>query len=198
MTALDTAFTGAVFVGRRCNPYGAETSGPKRILGGLHGPDSARIDTSEVPGLPPNVIQGEWTCPNMAQVTVRMVCRCQHTGQKMELCSVHDEVYFHSEMVAGQIRRVKAIRTVHGHYEEISRRQAGACPRCLFPGRFAELYKAKYAWEQELSMVNEMGGWYSDRGNYVRQKIEDIREEFDRGNASGEIHRCPLTLVPVS
>jgi hypothetical protein len=195
---LDTAFTGAVFVGRRCDPYGSESGGPKRILGGLHGPNSARVDTEDVPGLPQSVVEGEWTCPNMAQVTVRMICRCEHQGQRMELCSWHDEVYFHSEMVAGQIRRVKAIRKVHGHYEEIGRRQAGACPRCLFPGRFAELYKAQYAWQQDLAMLRDRGLWYSERAHYVRGKVEEIAAEFDRGNASGEIHRCPLRLVPVS
>jgi hypothetical protein len=193
-------FAAAAFVGRRCNPYGAESGGPRRILGGLHGPNSARIDTDEVPGLPQNVIEGEWNCPNLAQVTVRMICACQHQGQRMELCSWHDETYWHGELVAGKVRRVKAVRRVHGHYEEIGRRQAGACPRCLFPGRFAELYKAQFAWQQELSMLADAGplGWHSERADYVRGKVEEIREEFDRGNASGEIHRCPLKLVPVS
>jgi hypothetical protein len=201
MTAEAIQFGSAALVGRRCNPYGAESGGPKRILGGLHGPASARVDTDEVPGLPQSVIEGEWTCPNLAQVTVRMVCEHGHRGQRMELCSWHEEPYFHSEMVAGKLRRVKAVRQVRGHYEEIGRRQAGACPRCLFPGRFAELYKAQFAWQQELAYITEAGGpqaWYSDRAEYIRSKIEDITVEFDAGNRSGEIHRCPLKLTAVS
>lgn len=189
------------FIGRRCNPYGAETGGPKRVLGGLHGPASARIDTDEIPGLPQAVIEGEHTCPNLAQVTVRMTCRCGHEGARMELCSWHDEEYWHGEYVAGKIRRVKDVRKVHGHYEEISRRQAGACPRCLFPGQYAEWYKALFAWQQELAYITETQGprgWYSSRAGYVRQKIEDICATFDAGNGSGEIHRCPMRLVPVS
>jgi hypothetical protein len=191
-------FSAAAFIGRRCNPYGAETGGPKRILGGLHGPDSARVDTDDVPGLPDAIIQGEWVCKNLAQVTVRMTCRCGHLGAQMELCSWHDEPHFHGEYIAGKIRQVKDIRKVHGHYEEISRRQAGACPRCLYPGGYAEWYKALFAWQQELAMLRDTGRWYTSRGNYVRQKIEDIVSEFDKGNADGTIHRCPMTLVPVS
>jgi hypothetical protein len=197
---LDAAipFSAAAFIGRRCNPYGAETGGPKRVLGGLHGPGSARVDTDEVPGLPQAVIEGEWVCKNLAQVTVRMTCGCGHTGAEMELCSWHDEPYFHGEYVAGKIRQVKDVRKVHGHFEEISRRQAGACPRCLYPGGYAEWYKALFAWQQELAMLRDTRQWYTSRGNYVRQKIEDICAEFDAGNADGTIHRCPMRLVPVS
>jgi hypothetical protein len=116
----------------------------------------------------------------------------------MELCSWHDEPYFHGEYVAGKIRQVKDVRKVHGHFEEISRRQAGACPRCLYPGGYAEWYKALFAWQQELAMLRDTRQWYTSRGNYVRQKIEDICAEFDAGNADGTIHRCPMRLVPVS
>ena len=191
-------FTAAAFIGRRCDPYGAESGGPKRIMGGLHGPDSAKLVSADTPGLPEAVQQGEWVCKNMAQVTVRMVCACGHQGATMELCSWHDEPYYHGEMVAGTIRRVKDIRRVRGHYEEISRRQAGACPRCAYPGIFAGEYKAMFAWQQELAMLRDTGQWYSARAEYARGKIELICQAFDAGNASGRVHRCPMRLVPVS
>jgi hypothetical protein len=190
--------TAAPLVGRRCNPYGAETGGPKRVFGGLHGPASAAIEASEVPGLPVSVTQGEWTCPNLAQVRVRMVCRCGHKGEVMELCSVHDETNWRAEYVAGTFRRIPETVRVRGHYEEISRRQSGACIRCLFPGAYAEWYKSLFAWQQELAYLREAGMWYHPRAVSVRQKIEDIVAQFDQGNADGTIHRCPMTLVPVS
>lgn len=182
----------------RCDPYGAESGGPRRVMGGLHGPNSARIDTDDVPGLPQAVIEGEWACHQPAVIRVRMTCACGHAGQVMQLCSWHDEDTYTSEMVAGTLRRVKGTAKVRGHYEEISRRQAGACIRCLFPGRYAADYKTLFSWQNELAMLRETGQWYSARGNAVRQKIEDIVADFDQGNADGTIHRCPMTLIPVS
>ena len=189
---------GAVLIGGRCDPYGAESGGPRRVMGGLHGPNSARIDTDDVPGLPDAVKQGEWACANRAEVRVRMVCRCQHVGEVMQLCSWHDEESWGGEYVAGRIRPVKTVRRVHGHYEEISRRQAGACIRCLFPGQYAAYYKEMFAWQQELAFLRDAGMWYTGRAASVRQKIEDIVSTFDQGNSDGTIHRCPMTLVPVS
>lgn len=189
---------GATLIGQRCNPYGAETGGPRRVMGGLHGPASARVDTDDVPGLPQSVVEGEWTCKYPAQVRVRMTCACGHTGAVMPLCSWHDEDTYASELVAGVIRRVKTVTRTRGHFEEISRRQAGACIRCLFPGRYAADYKAMFSWQQELAMLRDAGLWYSDRARSARQKLEDIVSEFDAGNADGTIHRCPMTLIPVS
>ena len=189
---------GATLVGQRCNPYGAETGGPRRVMGGLHGPASARVDTADVPGLPQAVIEGEWACKYPAEVRVRMVCRCGHTGAIMPLCSWHDETTLSGEYVAGKIRQISTVKRVHGHFEEISRRQAGACIRCLFPGRYAADYKELFAWQNELGMLRELGLWYEARAVSVRQKIEDIVAEFDRGNADGTIHRCPMQLIQVS
>jgi hypothetical protein len=187
----------AVLLGR-CNPYGAETGGPRHVMGGLHGPASAVLPDEAVPGLPANVAAGEWVCRNQAVVRVRMVCRCSHAGSVMELCSWHDEETGHGEIVAGTYRWVKDIMRRPGHYEEISRRQSGACIRCLYPGEYAAWYHSLFAWQNELAMLRETGGWYSHRAAAVRQKIEDIVKTFDAGNADGTIHRCPMTLVPVS
>ena len=194
---MTTALHTGILLGR-CDPYGAESGGPRRVMAGLHGPNSARIDTADVPALPQAVIEGEWACRNPAEVRVRMTCRCGHTGAVMDLCSWHDEITLHAEVVAGKIRQVKSVHRAHGHYEEISRRQAGACIRCLFPGRYAADYTAMFAWQQELAMLRDAGQWYGARAVSVRQKLEDIVADFDAGNADGTIHRCPMTLIPVS
>ena len=179
----------------RCNPYGAETGGPQRVMGGLHGPGSAATPDET---LPVNIQQGEWLCPQQAQVRVFMECRCGHRGRVMALCSWHDEYTVHAEMVGSTTRKVRELVRVRGHYEEIQRRQAGACTRCLYPGRYAADYKTIEAWQGELAYLRDMGAWYSARAETVRGKIEDMVKQFDLGNASGEIHRCPMRLVPVS
>lgn len=179
----------------RCDPYGAESGGPRHVMGGLHGPGSARTPDDT---LPLNVQQGEWLCPQQAQVRVRMTCRCGHTGRVMALCSWHDEITQTAEIVAGQVRQVRGLVRVRGHYEEIQRRQAGACIRCLYPGRFAADYKSIEAWQGELAYLRDLGLWWSPQAVRARQKIEDIVAGFDEGNRTGEIHRCPMRLVPVS
>jgi len=179
----------------RCNPYGAETGGPRMVMGGLHGPGSAAT-----PGLdlPDNVAQGEWACQQQAQVRVRMECRCGHRGRVMALCSWHDEIVERGDFVAGVARKITEVVHVRGHYEEIQRRQAGACLRCMYPGRYAADYKAIEAWQGELAYLRDIGAWYSAQGRSVRSKIEDLVAGFDEGNQTGQIHRCPMRLVPVS
>jgi len=179
----------------RCNPYGAETGGPRRIMGGLHGPGSARTPDMN---LPDNVAQGEWLCPQQAQVRAYLECRCGHRGQPMPLCSWHDEIIEHGDLVGGTYRRVRDVVRVRGHYEEIQRRQAGACVRCLYPGRYAADYKSIEAWQGELAWLRDTGAWYTARAASVRQKIEDLVAGFDEGNATGQIHRCPMRLIAVS
>lgn len=186
---------GGTLIGGRCNPYGAETGGPRRILGGLHGPASA-----ESPGmsLPASVEQGEWPCQQRAQVRCRMICRCGHKGQIMELCSWHDEDNYRGEFVAGTFRQVRETVRQRGHFEEIQRRQADLCPRCAFPGEYAALYKEFHEWGNTLAMINAAGGWRSRRAVAVRAYLENIGAKFDEGRAAGIIHNCPLTLTPVS
>jgi hypothetical protein len=168
-------------------------------MGGLYGPGSAATPGMD---LPDNVAQGEWLCPQQAQVRVYMICRCQHRGRVMNLCSWHDEISEHAEMHAGTTRRVSSVIRVRGHYEEIQRRQAGACVRCMYPAQggrdFAAAHKAIEAWQGELAYLRDMNAWYSAQARRARQKIEDIVATFDEGIAQGVIHRCPMRLVAVS
>jgi hypothetical protein len=169
-------------------------------MGGLHGPASARLESEDLPGIPESVMQGEWKCLQPAVVRVRMTCLCGHQGKVMQLCSWHDEVTHHGEMVAGVMRRVSSVTRVMGHYEMITRRQSGACIRCLYPGQYAEYYKALFRHQQELALLRDSGQWHSPRAARKRQVIEDIVAQFDAGQAAagGPIHKCPMTLVPVS
>jgi hypothetical protein len=183
----------------RCNPYGAETGGPQRVMAGLYGARSAATPDDT---LPLNVQQGEWLCPQQAQVRVKMTCRCGHAGRIMPLCSWHDEITEHGEMVAGTIRKVAGVIRVRGHFEEIQRRQAGACVRCMYPasgGRdFAAAHKTIEAYQGELAYLHDLGAWYSAQARNARQKIEDIVASFDEGIARGIIHRCPMRLIAIS
>lgn len=179
----------------RCDPYGAETGGPRHVLGGLHGPRSAETPGA---GLPDNVAQGEWLCTQPAAVRVMMTCRCGHYGKVMPLCSWHDEKVWSTEIVAGKPRRISRTVKVHGHYEEITKRMAGACPRCLYPKMHAEDHHSLLAWQEELAFLRDTRRERSPRADEVRGKIEEICARFDDGNRSGAIHRCPMTLIPVS
>src|ERR1700735_5043990 len=60
----------------RCNPFGHETGGPKRLLGGMYGPE--------------NEGPQKWFCEQPATHRVRMVCVVfGHTGEPMDLCAQH-------------------------------------------------------------------------------------------------------------
>lgn len=187
--------TAATLIQGRCNPYGAETGGPKRVLGGLHGPASART-----PGmnLPDSIEQGEWPCKNRAAIRCRAICRCSHQGQVMQLCSWHDEPGGHTEIVAGVTRWVSETVRVRGHYEEFTRRQAGLCPRCAWPPPYAELHREIGQWQAEMYQLFTAGLWKSPRARVLKTQVIDAGLLMDAARKQGIIHQCPLTLVPVS
>jgi hypothetical protein len=168
----------------RCNPYGAESGGPRRLMGGLYGGKSART-----PGmfLPQNVEEGEWSCPQPAAVRVRMTCPVGHVGQIMELCSWHDETVFSGEYFQGQFRQITHTIRSKGHLEMIQERQAGVCPRCCYPNS-----KNLYPLSQDPRL------WYGTLAASLRQRREDIGRMFDEANQRGIIKKNPLQLVAVS
>ncbi len=194
MTAQVTERGGTLLLGR-CNPYGAESGGPRHLLGGLYGPGSARTDGMH---LPDNVAQGEWTCDQPAQVRCRMHCACGHKGQVMQLCSWHNETTYHGEMVAGVLRQVQSTIRIRGHYEEIQRRQAGLCPPCAWPAPYAGLQKEIQAWQAQLTAYWQAQQWRHPDAQRLRQHIEDAGTMMDEARAAGIIHNCPLTLKAVS
>jgi hypothetical protein len=179
----------------RCNPYGAESGGPKRLLGGMYGPNSARTEGMH---LPSNVEQGEWACTRRADVRCRMMCEHGHKGQVMELCSWHDDKVYGGEMVAGVLRQVSRTERTRGHFEEIQRRQSGSCPACLFPPPYAELAREVMAWQQQLVPFWQANMWRSPEAQSLRTRIDDAGQLMDLARAAGIIHNCPMKLVPVS
>lgn len=191
---------------RRCNPYGAETGGPARLLGGLYRGASAATPDMD---LPDNVAQGEWRCEWPAQVRVRMTCAHGHRGQPMDLCSWHDEDTWQADYVAGTFRQVKSTVRVRGHFEEIQRRQAGFCPPCGWPdsrssGNHVDYAALQKEWEgigQSLSALfygGDRRAWYSPLSKGLQQRRDDIGAMFEEARALGIVHNCPLRLVPVS
>lgn len=195
MSSLLTAAAAPGVVLGRCNVYGAETGGPKHVLGGMYGPGSARTPGMQ---LPDNVAQGEWVCERRADVRVRMVCVCGHRGQVMELCSWGEDRVYHGEVVAGVTRQVSEMVRVRGHLQEVQRRQSGSCPACLFPSPYAELAKEIQAWQAQMSQLNAVGLWRTPQAQALRTRVEDACQMMDLARAAGIIHNCPLTLVPVS
>jgi hypothetical protein len=68
--------TGAAVLTKRCNPYGNATdAGPRRLLGGVYGP--------EYEG------RYKWGCQNPATIRARAACEYGHRGQPMDLCVPH-------------------------------------------------------------------------------------------------------------
>jgi hypothetical protein len=66
----------ANFAHTRCNPYGHETGGPKRLLGGMYGPDHEG--------------RQKWFCEQPATRRVIMICTAfGHKGEPMDLCEEH-------------------------------------------------------------------------------------------------------------
>jgi hypothetical protein len=204
---LSSVTRGAALIGRRCNPYGAENGGPRRIMGGLYSGKSAATPDMD---LPDNVAEGEWSCPNLAEVRCRMTCRHGHRGQVMELCSWHDEVTFHGEHRGnGVVVQVPGKVRTRGHFEEIQRRQSGFCPRCGFPPSSEAADRVDYGalqkeWEgigQSLHALyygQNAREWYGVLGRSLRNRREDIGRMFDEARTRGIVHNCPLTLVPVN
>jgi len=149
--------------------------------------------------LPDNVAQGEWRCDQPAVIRCRMMCKCGHRGQVMQLCSWRDDIVRHGEWVAGVLRQVSSTVRQHGHYEEIQRREAGLCPPCAFPAPYAELAKEVQQWQAEMSALWTIPAEYAIRRvRALKQHIDDAGQLMDQARAQGIIHNCALTLIPVS
>jgi hypothetical protein len=120
----------------------------------------------------------------------------------MELCSWHDVRGGHSEMVAGTARWVPEVTRSHGHFEEIQKRQAGLCTRCVYPPWAAELAKAVQRWEAELTALYQMRQWHSPMASAIRHQVEQAGIAMMEGSSDipveGKIHRCPMRLEQVA
>ena len=158
---------------RRCDPYGAESGGPKRLLGGVYGPEYVG----------PHM----WNCERLADARYRMICRCGHRGQPMWLCGpglVNDEQgipYFHP-----------------GHVAEFSKRSSDLCPVCVFPPEARQWSEVAERSQSELVTLEQIGYVNSPQARSLRRQVADASARLDELNASGRIHKCHLTLTEIS
>lgn len=143
----------------RCTVFGSDDAGPKHLVGGMYGPEH----NGDI----------HWHCEEPSIGRFRMVCRCQHRGQVMNVCADH----------AGP--------------EGISKRMAGMCPPCAFPPEAAEL---DFESRQLSAQIGLLPPWESLGVTAVRLRgrIEDIKVRMDELKEQGIIHICPLELVGVS
>jgi hypothetical protein len=157
----------------RCDPFGRESGGPKRLLGGVYGP--------EYEG------NHKWGCEREAMGRYRMICVCGHRGQPMPLCG------------PGLDRDVQGIAYWHpGHVAEFQKRASDSCPVCLFPpearSRSAEIEIA----QAELGTLEQIGYLNSPQARYLRGKVESGRTRMDELIEQRLVHKCPLTLTEIS
>jgi hypothetical protein len=169
-----SALTGATLIMPRCNPYGHETGGPKRLLGGLYGPE----------------YEGDrkWHCDRKAEGRYRMICRCGHVGQAMPLCG------------PGLVRNATSGAEYRhpGHVAQIQQRAAGLCPRCAYPQNVVELAQLADRAQWEYQRLASVGLGLAPAAQRYRQAMEAARGRLDALRLVGVIHNCPLVLREVS
>lgn len=173
MTAIDphrvTITRTGGLLRQRCDPYGAESQ--IKLMGGMF-PESMRG-------------RHMWFCERAASGRFRMVCRCQHHGVIFPLCG------------PGLVRAPGGEMVYHpGHIAEISRRQAGTCPRCVWPPAAREAYEMDRAGQVALADAYLR----QDRAAEARAKRQmiDAGRRIDELMTQGLVHNCPLRLEEVS
>jgi hypothetical protein len=157
----------------RCNPFGRETGGPKRLLGGVYGPE----------------YEGDhkWGCERVSSGRYRMECRCGHRGQPMELCG------------PGLTKDPQGIEYAHpGHVAEFSKRASDMCPVCLFPPEARMLQEIADTAQSELITLESISYIGSPQWRMLKRRVEEASTRLDELNASGRIHKCHLTLTEIS
>jgi hypothetical protein len=154
---------------RWCDPYGAETR--IRLMGGLVGEE--------------HLGRHMWHCDREAGGLYVMVCVHGHRGQPMPLCH------------PGLVRAPGGELVYHpGHVTEIARRQAGACPACVWPPQARIHHEADQRAQADLRAALATG----DRAGAARAKraMLDAGAALDELAARGIVHKCPLHLEEVS
>ena len=158
---------------RRCNPFGQETGGPKRLLGGVYGPEYEGLH--------------KWGCTRIAESRYRMTCRCGHRGQPMWLCG------------PGMVTDPQGVQYFHpGHVAEFSKRASDFCPVCAFPPEARQWSEVAERSQGELMYLEGIGFIGSPQWRSLKRSVEDARTRLDELNESGRIHKCPLTLTEIS
>lgn len=158
----------------RCDPYGAESR--IQLLGGIYPEDhTGRI---------------MWHCDNLAQARYRMVCTGGEYGTRQAPDGGLVAAYHCDGGHKGQVMPL-----CKDHRREIARRQAGACPTCLYPakarGIFAQL-------EQVQAQMSTPGVMNMRLLAWLHSQSDQLMAAGDELIARGIVHKCPLRLVEVS
>ena len=164
----------------RCDPYGAESR--IQLLGGIY-PEN-------------HVGRIMWHCTKLASARYRMVCQGGEYGERGKASDVGT---FGTTVVGtvcpgGHQGQVMPLCT--DHRREIARRQAGACPACLYPPAGRVLTEALEVNQREWQWAMTVQDWGQVARLTARQEV--MRAEMAEMMGQGVIHKCPLRLVEVS
>jgi hypothetical protein len=158
----------------RCDPYGAESR--IRLLGGVY-------DESHTGRI-------KWHCQNRAAARYRMVCTGGGYGER-----VAPDGGLVAATVCPGGHQGQEMALCDDHRREIQRRQAGACPACLYPPRargvLAEL-------EAVQAQISTLGFFRLPELARLTSISDQLMAAGDELISRGIVHKCPLTLVEVS
>lgn len=156
-------------IATRCDPYGAESR--IKLMGGL-------VNERHLG-------RHMWHCDREAGGKFVMVCGHGHRGQVMPLC------------LPGLVRAPSGEMMYHpGHVAEISRRQGGTCPRCIWPPEAIALKEADEAGQRDLADAMLRGD--AAAAQRAKQKMLDAGYGIDELMTRGIVHKCPLHLEAVA
>ena len=186
----------------RCDAFGAETGGPRHLLGGLYGPEANGPK--------------HWYCKNPMDGRYTMSCAHAHKGLPQNLC--HEHVYMIRKRMSGICPPCVSPPAAREITEAMQRVQAGAVPRldALVTRGGTELDVATLSMQMESELwvlqerMNELqlGHAQPELARLVDKAVAQLGNTGDRGEQllwdlngkirAGIIHRCHLRLTEIS
>lgn len=158
----------------RCDPYGAESR--IQLMGGIY-PES---HTGRI----------KWHCTKQARARYRMVCTGGDYGQRTAPDGGLVAAYSCTGGHQGQFMEL-----CDDHRREIARRQAGACPACLYPPQARSIIADL---EQVQALISGLGLFRLPELAKLTSRSDQLMAAGDELIARGVVHKCPLLLVEVA
>lgn len=158
----------------RCDPYGAESR--IQLMGGIY-------DESHTGRI-------KWHCEKQARARYRMICAGGDYGTR----TAPDGGIVAATVCPGG-HQGQPMALCDDHRREIARRQAGACPACLYP---AEARATIAQLEQVQAQIAGLGFFRLPELAALTSRSDQLMAAGDEMIARGVIHKCPLNLVEVS